>query len=144
MPHVVSSPCKNPLHPTLAAHIHEWSLTAVGYYLPILSRAISSHLNCSDYNIVQNNGLRAAQVVPHVHFHIIPRPESRLPSVNARSWTMFGRGLREDLDWDEAEELARGFRSSVRTEIRKIEGETADGERAERMKGSNGREKGSL
>ena len=29
-----------------------------------------------DYNIVSNNGKRAGQSVPHVHFHFIPREES--------------------------------------------------------------------
>ncbi len=28
-----------------------------------------------DYNIVSNNGKRAGQSVPHVHFHFIPREE---------------------------------------------------------------------
>jgi len=27
-----------------------------------------------DYNLLQNNGERAHQVVPHVHFHVIPKP----------------------------------------------------------------------
>jgi diadenosine tetraphosphate (Ap4A) HIT family hydrolase len=26
------------------------------------------------YNVLQNNGMMAHQAVPHVHFHIIPRP----------------------------------------------------------------------
>ncbi|KAL1884146.1 hypothetical protein VTK73DRAFT_6815 [Phialemonium thermophilum] len=28
----------------------------------------------TDYNILQNNGAIAHQVVPHVHFHMIPKP----------------------------------------------------------------------
>ena len=28
---------------------------------------------CDGFNLVQNNGVCATQVVPHVHFHIIPR-----------------------------------------------------------------------
>lgn len=27
----------------------------------------------ADYNVVQNNGPGAAQVIPHAHFHVIPR-----------------------------------------------------------------------
>ena len=30
-------------------------------------------LPCDGFNLVQNNGVCATQVVPHVHFHIIPR-----------------------------------------------------------------------
>jgi len=65
---------------------------------------------------VQNNGIRAAQVVPHVHFHIIPRP-SHVPELKARSWTMFGRGQREDLDDEEAASLAESIREALRREV---------------------------
>lgn len=30
-------------------------------------------LPCDGFNLVQNNGLCATQVVPHVHFHVVPR-----------------------------------------------------------------------
>ena len=30
-------------------------------------------LPCDGFNLVQNNGACATQVVPHVHFHIVPR-----------------------------------------------------------------------
>ncbi|KAG6819060.1 hypothetical protein H0H93_015849 [Arthromyces matolae] len=30
-----------------------------------------------DYNIVQNNGKLAFQHVPHVHFHIVPKPNEK-------------------------------------------------------------------
>ena len=51
----------------------------IGRLLPLLSRALThstmpnlphTHI---DYNIVQNNGPGAAQVVPHTHFHFVPR-----------------------------------------------------------------------
>jgi len=82
---------------------------------------VTKALKVTDYNIVQNNGLRAAQVVPHVHFHIIPRPDaSANTSGQSRSWIMFGRGMREDLDEEEAEELAREMRELLREEIRRM------------------------
>ncbi|MFU8828816.1 MAG: HIT domain-containing protein, partial [Phycisphaerales bacterium] len=31
----------------------------------------------ADYNILQNNGELAHQAVPHVHFHIIPKPDTK-------------------------------------------------------------------
>jgi diadenosine tetraphosphate (Ap4A) HIT family hydrolase len=61
-------------------------------------------------------GIRAAQVVPHVHFHIIPRP-AHVPQLKNKSWTMFGRGQREDLDDDEGEELAAEIRRELRKEV---------------------------
>ncbi len=46
---------------------------AVLRHLPALGRAVRSALGCEGYNILQNNGSVAHQVVPHVHFHVIPR-----------------------------------------------------------------------
>ncbi|KAF2085314.1 HIT-like protein [Saccharata proteae CBS 121410] len=41
--------------------------------LPVAKR-IAKAVGCSDYNILQNNGRIAHQVVDHVHFHMIPKP----------------------------------------------------------------------
>ena len=35
-------------------------------------------LPCDGFNLVQNNGVCATQIVPHVHFHIIPRWNGRV------------------------------------------------------------------
>lgn len=43
--------------------------------LPGLSRAVCAVSGAGGYNILQNNGQVAGQVVQHVHFHIIPRVE---------------------------------------------------------------------
>lgn len=104
----------------------------LGRWLPIISRVAmrvifgqSSAAEEHHWNLVQNNGERAAQVVPHVHFHIIPRP----PLVSADaitalpSWTMFGRGRREDLDDDEGEELARLLREELAREVKRVKQE---------------------
>jgi hypothetical protein len=77
-------------------------------------------------------GERAAQVVPHVHFHIIPRPS--LPSTTqyssnssaalmakSSSWAMFGRGMREELDDQEGEELARKMREELTREAKRVQ-----------------------
>jgi histidine triad (HIT) family protein len=38
-----------------------------------LSRKIMHEMKAEGINLLQNNGKQAGQVVPHVHFHIIPR-----------------------------------------------------------------------
>lgn len=50
-------------------------------------------LPCDGFNIVQNNGACATQVVQHVHFHVVPRWNSR-----PISWT--------PLKYDDPAELA--------------------------------------
>ena len=71
-------------------------------------------------------GARAAQVVPHVHFHIIPRTDD-VPEVKARSWTVFGKGQREDLDEDEARILLGRIRRSLRREVERVRVEEGEG-----------------
>ncbi|KAL4881548.1 HIT-like domain-containing protein [Aspergillus karnatakaensis] len=106
-----------------------------------------------NWNVVQNNGHGAAQVVPHVHFHIVPRPPLGAASTSAKmSFIMFGRGQREDLDDEEAEELAGELRRGVAKEVARVrEAEGIDleegmgvGERGSDGKGGSGGGKGRL
>lgn len=85
----------------------------LGSYLRILSRALVQATGVGDWNVVQNNGAAAAQVVDHVHYHLIPRPEIRASGKLRESFTMFGRGQREELDDDEAAVLAARIRTSI-------------------------------
>jgi diadenosine tetraphosphate (Ap4A) HIT family hydrolase len=71
-----------------------------------------------DWNVVQNNGAAAAQVVPHMHFHVIPRPELRDKRSERFTATMFGRGPRDELDEEEAGELAERVRRAVAEVVR--------------------------
>ena len=41
--------------------------------LPVLVKAVQAAVGCEGVNVLQNNGRVAHQIVPHVHFHIIPR-----------------------------------------------------------------------
>lgn len=70
-------------------------------------------------------GAKAAQVVPHVHFHIIPRVGD-VPEVKARSWTVFGKGQREELGDEEAGVLVGRMRRALE---REVEREGAEGGR---------------
>ena len=99
---------------------------ALGEWLPIISAALCRATGIEDWNVVQNNGERAAQVVPHVHFHLIPRYQEGRREIAGRnnmdvgmlkSWRMFGRGAREELDDDEAVELSKVLREALREEL---------------------------
>lgn len=102
---------------------------ALGFWMPLLSRALAKTLDIEDWNVIQNNGARAAQVVPHVHFHYVPRyPEGRKESGTGnvdvgmlKSWRMFGRGVREDLDDDEAVDMAKKIREGLTKELELVE-----------------------
>ena len=50
-------------------------MTADEHLLEVLKhcKAIAAAGNFTEYNILQNNGKLAHQVVPHVHFHVIPK-----------------------------------------------------------------------
>ncbi|PWY80619.1 HIT-like protein [Aspergillus heteromorphus CBS 117.55] len=104
----------------------------IGQWLPIISRVVmrtlfgeeSKEFNSDwNWNVVQNNGARAAQQVPHVHFHIIPRPPDRPasgPGQSSKSYVMFGRGQRDELDDEEGESLARLLREELAREIIRV------------------------
>jgi histidine triad (HIT) family protein len=63
--------------PTLD-QLSDESSAAIGRVLPRLCRAVMKATGCRDYNVLQNNGAAAHQVVMHVHFHIIPKmPDGR-------------------------------------------------------------------
>ncbi len=53
------------------------SAAAVGRVLPRLCRAVIAATGVKEYNVLENNGRSAHQAIAHVHFHIIPKPNSR-------------------------------------------------------------------
>ncbi|KAK0661614.1 HIT-like domain-containing protein [Cercophora samala] len=115
----------SPGHLLLCPRAHRPKLTDVtpdesaelGRYLRVLSQAVSRATGIKDWNVVQNNGAAAAQVVPHCHFHVIPRPELRDKRNERFTNTMFGRGQRDELDDEEGERLAGELREMVRVVV---------------------------
>jgi histidine triad (HIT) family protein len=53
------------------------SAAALGRVLPRICRAVMAATGVREYNVLENNGGGAHQVVPHVHFHIIPKPNAQ-------------------------------------------------------------------
>ena len=53
------------------------SAAAVGRVLPRICRAVVAVTGIREYNVLENNGTGAHQAIPHVHFHIIPKPHAR-------------------------------------------------------------------
>ncbi|MBI1336332.1 MAG: HIT domain-containing protein [Phycisphaera sp.] len=49
----------------------------VGSLIPRVAKAVVEATGVKDWNLLQNNGKPAHQVVMHVHFHIIPKPNEK-------------------------------------------------------------------
>lgn len=96
---------------------------------PLGSIGTEEEQDVGDWNIVQNNGERAAQVVPHVHYHIIPRVEgSGAPDVaKVKSWTVFGKGQREELDEADAGVLVGRIREELAREVERVRRREGEG-----------------
>jgi histidine triad (HIT) family protein len=66
------------------AELSDASAAALGKVLPRICRAVCKTTGATAYNILQNNGVAAHQVVDHVHFHVIPKTDSQGLGINWR------------------------------------------------------------
>lgn len=99
------------------AHLHELSdaaAAALGRALPRLCRAVLAASGAADYNVLQNNGSRAHQVVMHVHFHIIPKPADSLEPSGAGLGIVWPAGR---LDAAGAAALVAAMQRSLAAEV---------------------------
>ena len=63
-------------HAVTLNDLDETHAAAIGRIAPKIGRAVQQATNTPGWNLLQNNGPVAGQVVMHVHFHIIPRNEN--------------------------------------------------------------------
>ncbi len=71
--------------------------------VPVIARAILASTGADGFNIGQNNGKSANQIIPHVHVHIVPRYSNTGPG-----WTKRMIAREENL-----EDLAAKIRKCV-------------------------------
>ena len=55
--------------------LSDGAAAALGRVLPRICRALMAETRAAGYNLLQNNGAAAYQLVKHVHFHLIPKYE---------------------------------------------------------------------
>ena len=73
--------------------------------VPLVARAILEATGADGFNIGQNNGKSANQIIPHVHVHVIPRYQKI-----GNSWARRMIAQNNDLD-----ELAKKIRNNIKS-----------------------------
>ncbi len=73
--------------------------------VPTIARGIMAATGADGFNIGQNNGRSANQIIPHVHVHIIPRYNKV-----GNLWTR--RMITNDTDLDD---LAKKIRNNIKS-----------------------------
>lgn len=102
----------NPGHALVITKNHYASLTdipaqelqALAEHVQRVARAVVAATGAEGYNVLLNNGACAGQVVPHAHFHVIPRKHTDGYRLGWRQGK-YAAG--------EAEALSRGIREAM-------------------------------
>ena len=73
--------------------------------IPVVARAILAATGADGFNIGQNNGKSANQIIPHVHVHVIPRYQKI-----GNSWARRMISKNDDLD-----DLAKKIKNNIKS-----------------------------
>ncbi|RUS31396.1 HIT-like domain-containing protein [Jimgerdemannia flammicorona] len=84
------------------------AMSHLGSVLPRIARAVCEAVDAPDFNVMQNNGIRAGQVVFHLHFHIMPRHPT-----DAKKFQGFKRLKRERINGEEAGSLEERIKARL-------------------------------
>ena len=84
--------------------MHEIPEDVLSDILPI-AKKIALALGIQDYNLLQNNGSIAHQVIKHVHFHLIPKPDTKQGLV--MEWDP------QNISSEELEKIAHTIRTKI-------------------------------
>lgn len=85
----------------------------MGNILPSLSRSLCRAMDQNDFNVVSNNGY--AQIVHHLHIHLVPAPNFKKNEVRSGWSSIVGR---EELDDEEGAIIATRIRLEMDKETR--------------------------
>lgn len=94
----------------LLHELDEAHAAALGRALPKVGRALMEVTGAPGYNVIQKNGSIAGQVVPHVHFHLIPKHPGHPQGEGLQTlWNA------QDIDHQKAPELARTLNEAIKS-----------------------------
>ncbi|KAF8319016.1 HIT-like protein [Clavulina sp. PMI_390] len=90
-----------------AEKLHDLPESHMADIIPI-AKKIAVAQGLENYNILQNNGAIAHQVVPHVHFHVIPKP-----AASDEAGLVVGWPVQADLKMDDIKALHEELKSKL-------------------------------